>query len=437
MKGKLLSMLKKFCAGMLGAVLISGSMAGAAFAADGGATQAAAAPAATTASTTQAATPTTEPLKLYLNLAARSLATIENGKKTNLFPIAPGKPGSPTPVGYFKVQEKEMNPTWTDPDSGASIPSGPDCPLGYRWIQIQGNYGIHGTNNPSSIGTYASHGCVRMYEKDVEKVYDMVQVGTPIEITYNRVVVEKAPDDTVTYYIYPDSYNWQKLTVSDVSKWLDGYGVGNFVSDQDIQAKIDASDGNPTYIAKVYPLYVNGTRVAHNAVVQNNVTYLPASDVAAAVGTKMTWDADTQTVTTGFGQATGFDKKGTIYSKGNDEGVLYKLTGGLTDGKYQLTTVKPAATTPAATTEAAATTTTAETTAKAAETKATTGAKTATTTATTPADVAKAQKDANAKAVAAQKAADKAVAAAKEAEAKAAEAKAAADKAAALQQANK
>ena len=83
----------------------------------------------------------------------------------------------------------------------------------------------------------------------------MVEVGTPVDITYNRVVVEKTPDDQIAYYIYPDGYGWQNVTAADVNKWLAGYGVADFVTDADVEQKIQASDGNPTYIAKVYPLY--------------------------------------------------------------------------------------------------------------------------------------------------------------------------------------
>ena len=138
----------------------------------------------------------TAQLKISINLAARSLALYRDTDKIRLYPIGPGAADTPTPVGYYKIQEKDVNPTWTDPDTGVSIPSGPDNPLGYRWMTLKGNIGIHGTNRPDSVGHLVSHGCIRMREKDVEALFDLVHVGTPVEITYNRVVVEKAPDDT-------------------------------------------------------------------------------------------------------------------------------------------------------------------------------------------------------------------------------------------------
>ncbi len=179
--------------------------------------------------------------RIMINLASRSLALYEGTKKIRLYPIGPGKPGTPTPVGYFSIRSKDVNPTWTDPENPEnSIASGESNPLGYRWMEIQGNYGIHGTNKPESIGHYVSNGCIRMNEKDVEALFELVKIGTPVEITYNRIVVEKTPDDTVAFYIYPDGYDRQPLDVAEVTRWLAGFGVQNFISDEDIQKKIEA-----------------------------------------------------------------------------------------------------------------------------------------------------------------------------------------------------
>ena len=272
--------------------------------------------------------------KISINLAARSLALFEGNKKIRLYPIGPGKASTPTPVGYYKIESKDYNPTWTDPSSGVSIPSGPDCPLGYRWMQIRGNYGIHGTNRPNSIGHYVSNGCIRMHEKDVEALFDLVKIGTPVEITYNRVVVEKLDDNTVVYYIYPDGYGWQNLSVADVNKWLAGYGVANFVSNEDIEAKINASDGEPTYVAKIYPLYVNGEKMKNNAVEQDGVMYLPAIDLADAAHVNLGWDAAAQKLISNIGTAPGVDKKDVLYCKAEDAKTLFKLGGSLDNKNY-------------------------------------------------------------------------------------------------------
>ncbi len=272
--------------------------------------------------------------KISINLAARSLALFEGTEKIRLYPIGPGTPYTPTPVGYYKIQSKDVNPSWTSPSTGRTIPSGPDCPLGYRWMQIQGNYGIHGTNNPDSIGHYVSNGCIRMYEKDVEALFDLVKIGTPVEITYNRVVVEKLADNTIVYYIYPDGYGWQNLSVEDVNKWLAGYGVSNFVSNEEIEKKISASDGEPTYVAKIYPLYVNGEKMKNKAVEQNGVIYLPAIDLADAVHVDLGWNDKTQKLISTLGTADGVDKKDVLYCKLADAKTLFKLDGAVDKNNF-------------------------------------------------------------------------------------------------------
>lgn len=272
--------------------------------------------------------------KISINLAARSLALFEGTEKIRLYPIGPGTVYTPTPVGYYKIRSKDVNPSWTNPKDGETIPSGPECPLGYRWMQIQGNYGIHGTNRPDSIGHYVSNGCIRMQEKDVEELFDMVKIGTPVEITYNRVVVEKMADNTVVYYIYPDGYGWQKLTVEDVNKWLSGYGVANFVSDEEIEKKINDSDGEPTYVAKVYPLYVNGEKMKNKAVEQGGTMYLPAIDLADAVHVDLGWNDKTQKLISTIGVADGVDKKDVLYCKLADAKTLFKLEGAVEKNNF-------------------------------------------------------------------------------------------------------
>lgn len=164
--------------------------------------------------------PRFEDKRIEINLASCLLTLYQGDVGIRMYPIAPGKPSSPTPVGRRTVVDMEVNPTWVDPDTGTSIPSGPDCPLGYRWIGIGGNYGIHGTNVPSAIGTYASHGCVRMNEADVEDLYAHIVKGIPVDILYERVVVQREADHTVIYYIYPDGYGREPLDVAKVKAKL-------------------------------------------------------------------------------------------------------------------------------------------------------------------------------------------------------------------------
>ncbi len=105
------------------------------------------------------------------------------------YPIAVGKPSWPTPSGTFKVLGKQKNPTWVNPGTSWAatmppyIPAGPGNPLGTRAIQTSASgVFIHGTYNSWSIGESVSHGCIRMYIKDSEDLFERVPVGIPVLI---------------------------------------------------------------------------------------------------------------------------------------------------------------------------------------------------------------------------------------------------------------
>jgi hypothetical protein len=104
------------------------------------------------------------------------------------FPIAVGQPAYPTPSGSFSIVTKQVDPTWFPPDSPwaagiGPVPPGVDNPLGTRWMGLSApGLGIHGTPQPETIGTAASHGCIRMRMKDAEYLFARVAIGTPVVI---------------------------------------------------------------------------------------------------------------------------------------------------------------------------------------------------------------------------------------------------------------
>lgn len=110
-----------------------------------------------------------------------------DGKLAKQYPIAHGMPAYPTPTGSYVVTEMLENPTWTPPNSPWAaglepVPPGESNPLGTRWIGTSAPLiGIHGTPQSWSIGTQASHGCVRMLISDVEDLYERVDVGMVVE----------------------------------------------------------------------------------------------------------------------------------------------------------------------------------------------------------------------------------------------------------------
>ena len=125
---------------------------------------------------------------LVIDRSDRTLTLWSPHRKGQTFRIAVGQPSYPTPLGHWNVVTKQVNPTWTPPNSdwaqGAKpIAPGPDNPLGTRWIGLSASgVGIHGTPNEGSVGTAASHGCIRMRRREVERLFRRVRVGSPVHI---------------------------------------------------------------------------------------------------------------------------------------------------------------------------------------------------------------------------------------------------------------
>jgi lipoprotein-anchoring transpeptidase ErfK/SrfK len=107
---------------------------------------------------------------IVVNIRNHTLTLYRDGVIFKTYPIAVGKSTTPTPRGTCLIKNKAVNP---------------GGPFGARWMGLSatgGSYGIHGTNNPSSIGKNVSNGCIRMYNKDVTELFTLVPVGTVVKI---------------------------------------------------------------------------------------------------------------------------------------------------------------------------------------------------------------------------------------------------------------
>ncbi len=129
------------------------------------------------------------PRYIYIDRSSYTLRFYHHLKLEKSYTIAVGQQGLETPAGLYHAQDKQVDPSWHVPNSawagslaGQVIPPGPADPLKARWIGIFDGAGIHGTDELSSLGSAASHGCVRMAIPDVIDLYDRVQVGDPIYV---------------------------------------------------------------------------------------------------------------------------------------------------------------------------------------------------------------------------------------------------------------
>ena len=128
------------------------------------------------------------PVVLAVDRDAKVLRLYENLKLSRKYKIAVGKAGVETAAGRYKIREKTVNPTWHVPMSdwagelaGQTIPpNDPRNPLEARWMGFHDGQGIHGTDDVASLGTAASHGCIRMAVPDVKRLFRKVKIGTPL-----------------------------------------------------------------------------------------------------------------------------------------------------------------------------------------------------------------------------------------------------------------
>jgi hypothetical protein len=132
---------------------------------------------------------------IVVHVDTNRLDLYEGFEVSHSWDVATAKPGWITPVGEWSLYQKRENPTWYNPaldtwGAGlpAVVPGGPGNPMGTRalYITAPGLIRIHGTTSPDSIGRYASHGCIRMHNEQVEELYDLVPLGTKVIIIGSR-----------------------------------------------------------------------------------------------------------------------------------------------------------------------------------------------------------------------------------------------------------
>jgi hypothetical protein len=118
-----------------------------------------------------------------------TLRLFKHLKLAKTYRIAVGRAGLETPAGFYEINDKQVNPSWHVPLSawagdlaGRVIPPGPDDPIKARWMGFFNGAGIHGTSETWSLGSAASHGCIRMAIPDVEQLYELVPLHTPIYV---------------------------------------------------------------------------------------------------------------------------------------------------------------------------------------------------------------------------------------------------------------
>lgn len=123
--------------------------------------------------------------RIVVSIPDHKLALVDGDRVVRMYHVATGKRTTPSPRGEFRIVNRVAHPTWYGPHR--IVAPGAANPLGTRWMGLSvPGFGIHGTNVPSSIGSDASHGCIRMKNEDVEELFERVPVGAPVVLLGER-----------------------------------------------------------------------------------------------------------------------------------------------------------------------------------------------------------------------------------------------------------
>ncbi|MDF2875787.1 MAG: L,D-transpeptidase catalytic domain [Sporomusa sp.] len=251
--------------------------------------------------------------QIIVNLPSRTLELYKDNIMVKEYPVAIGKPDTPTPVGEFSIIEKEIDPAWYPPGKNYVVPSGPDNPLGYRWMGLGSLYGIHGTNAPGSIGLAISNGCIRMQEADAEEIFELVDCDTPVKIEYERIKVRIDTRGQATIGIYPDVYNRQRVTLADVKAALKQAELENLIDDAFVQKLIETIPDHQVVFAQLHNLKINGTLRPERIITWGGKKYVPVLALADSLRTSVHWNAGNRTVTRQNQTVPGVKRGNTVY----------------------------------------------------------------------------------------------------------------------------
>lgn len=281
---------------------------------------------------------------IRINIPAFTLTLFLGETPIRTYPIAVGKPASPSRIGTCEIVEKAKYPTWYPPDGGPPVPPGPDNPISSRWLGLSWpGYGIHGTNNPSSIGKAVTLGCIRMYDEDVMELFDIVPVGTKVELVYETLEVSSNGSDfaSLRLTVHRDLYGMGTNAVERALEVLERQ-LSEDLAEEALSERFDvecsASELLPkmpdidTYalaallssargVPEPIPWQVKvNLGVTDTIGVETGLVHIEGSDVyvairpvAEALGYRVSWDKEWQAALINQKVVTGVVREGTLY----------------------------------------------------------------------------------------------------------------------------
>lgn len=193
---------------------------------------------------------------ILLNVPQRMLFLLRGGEMVAGYPVAAGRPTWPTPIKEATIANKAIDKTWVVPPSIqeemrregkpvlAIVPPGPDNPLGHYWLGLSlPGCGIHSTNAPTSIYRLTTHGCVRLHPDDAAALYERVEVGEPVHIVYQPLLLAALPDGHVCLEAHADAYHRAPPPEHTLDELIARDGLADRVDRERALAVIAAREG--------------------------------------------------------------------------------------------------------------------------------------------------------------------------------------------------
>ncbi len=213
-----------------------------------------------------------------INLPELLLYHFVDGAYQRRYTLAIGKPSWPTPTGTYKIIDKRENPTWNVPpsiqaemeDQGLEVvekvPPGPKNPLGkYFMLTSAEGVGIHATNRPWSVGSFVSHGCMRMLPSEIPQLFSQIKVGTPVKIIYRPIKLAVTPEGRVYLEVHPNIYQWEFNPKEYVQDMAEYYQISDRIDWDKVPAILKAKEGIAQEITKGQPAPLPATPPAEAA----------------------------------------------------------------------------------------------------------------------------------------------------------------------------
>lgn len=204
---------------------------------------------------------------IVINLPELLMYHFVGGVCQRRYTLAIGKPSWPTPTGNYKIVEKRLNPTWNVPpsiqeemeDQGQEVlekvPPGPQNPLGkYFMATSASGVGIHATNRPWSVGSYVSHGCMRMLPQEISQLFPQIAVGTPVKIIYRPIKLAVTSEGHIYLEVHPDIYGTDFKPMEYLQNLVQHYQLSERIDWPKVSPILKAKEGIAQEITKGPPV---------------------------------------------------------------------------------------------------------------------------------------------------------------------------------------